>query len=65
MFALRAAKELGVNTIALLGKDSGQAKALADFAVLAPSDSMARIQEAHIFSGNLLCDLIEKELGLA
>lgn len=65
LLALGAAKELGVNTIALLGKDGGQAKALADFAVLVPSDSTARIQEAHIFSGNLLCDLIEKELGLA
>ena len=65
MLALRAAKELGVNTIALLERDGGQAKALADFAVLVPSDSTTRIQEAHIFSGNLLCDLIEKELGLA
>jgi len=63
--ALRVAKELGVKTIALLGKDGGQAKALADLAIVIPSDSTARIQEAHILIGHILCDLIEQELGLA
>jgi len=62
---LRAAKELGVKTIALLGKDGGQAKAIADLAIVIPSDSTARIQEAHILIGHILCDLIEQELGLA
>ena len=46
-------------------KDGGQANALADFAVSVPSDSTARIQEAHVCSDNMLCDLIEKEFGLA
>ena len=63
--ALRAAKELGVRTVALLGKDGGQAKGLADLAIVIPSDSTARIQEAHILIGHILCDLIEQELGLA
>jgi len=63
--ALRVAKELEVKTIALLGKDGGQAKALADQAITIPSDSTARIQEAHILIGHILCDLIEQELGLA
>jgi len=63
--ALRVAKELGVKTIALLGKDGGQAKALADHAIVIPSDSTARIQESHILIGHILCDLIEQELGLA
>lgn len=63
MLALRAAKDLGVNTTALLGEDGG-AKALADFAVLVPSDSSAQIQEVHIFSANMIYDLIRKELGL-
>lgn len=63
--ALRAANEMGVKTVALLGKDGGQAKALADLAIVIPSDSTARIQEAHILIGHILCDLIEQELGLA
>lgn len=63
--ALRAAKKLRVKSIALLGKDGGQAKALADLAIVIPSDSTARIQESHILVGHILCDLIEQELGLA
>ena len=63
--ALRTAKELGVKTIALLGKDGGQAKALVDVAIVISSNSTARIQEAHILIGHILCDLIEQELGLA
>ena len=63
--ALRAGKELGFKTIALLGKDGGLAKALADLAIVIPSDATARIQEAHILIGHILCDLIEQELGLA
>jgi D-sedoheptulose 7-phosphate isomerase len=63
--ALRVAKCLGVLTIALLGKDGGEAKALADTNIIVPSDSTARIQEAHILIGHILCDLIEHELGLA
>ena len=63
--ALIAAEELGVKTIALLGKDGGQAKIIADQAIVIPSDSTARIQEAHILIGHILCDLIEQELGFA
>ena len=62
--ALRAAKEMEVKTIALLGKDGGQAKLVADLAIVIPSDSTARIQEAHILIGHILCDLIEQELGI-
>lgn len=63
--ALRCAKKVGVKTVALLGKDGGQAKALADMAIVIPSDSTARIQEAHILIGHIFCELIEQELGLA
>ena len=63
--ALRVAKEMALTTIALLGKDGGAAKGLADQALLIPSDSTARIQEAHILIGHILCALIEQELQLA
>ena len=62
--ALKAAKKLGVKTIALLGKDGGLAEGHSDLAIVIPSVSTARIQEAHILIGHILCDLIEGELGL-
>ena len=62
--ALRVAKEIGLTTIAFLGKDGGVAKGLADQVLVIPSDSTARIQEAHILIGHILCDLIEQELQL-
>ena len=63
--ALKVAKDLGLKTIALLGKDGGQAKTMADEAIVIPSDSTGRIQEAHILIGHIICDLIEQELGIA
>jgi len=45
--ALRAARERGVVSILLSGKDGGQARALADHALVVPSANTARIQEVH------------------
>ena len=61
---MKVAKEMGLITIALLGKGGGTAKKYADYAVIVPSDSTARIQETHILIGHILCEMIEKELGL-
>jgi D-sedoheptulose 7-phosphate isomerase len=63
--ALKIAKTLGVDTVALLGKNGGLAKSCSDISIIIPSESTARIQEAHIFIGHVFCDLIERELGLA
>jgi len=62
---LKTAKTLGVKTLALIGNEGGKAKTLADFSITIPSNSTARIQEAHILIGHILCDLIEQELGYA
>ena len=62
--ALKVAKNMGLTTIALLGKDGGDALALADHSILIPSCSTGRTQEAHILIGHIICDLIEKELGI-
>jgi D-sedoheptulose 7-phosphate isomerase len=56
--ALRAAKKLGMVTIALTG-DAGKAATLADIALQIPSRSTPRIQEAHIVVGHILCDLTD------
>ena len=63
--AFKTAKDMNLMTIAMLGKDGGPAKDLADHALIIPSDSTARIQEVHILIGHILCELIEKEMGLA
>lgn len=63
--ALNAAKNLGITTIALLGKDGGPCKNVADHALIIPSQNTARIQETHILIGHILCELVEEELGLA
>lgn len=63
--AFKTAKDMNLMTIAMLGKDGGTAKDLAEHALIIPSDSTARIQEVHILIGHILCELIEKEMGLA
>lgn len=63
--AFKAAKEFDLVTVALLGKGGGSAKDLVDHALIIPSDSTSRVQEAHILIGHILCDLIEQELDLA
>jgi D-sedoheptulose 7-phosphate isomerase len=56
--ALRAAKKMGMTTIALTG-EGGKAGSLADIALQIPSRSAPRIQEAHIAVGHILCDLTD------
>jgi D-sedoheptulose 7-phosphate isomerase len=59
--ALRAAKKMGMTTIALTG-EGGKAGSLSDIALQIPSRSTPRIQEAHIAVGHILCDLTDKIL---
>ncbi len=47
--ALHAAKKRQLKTIALLGKDGGPAKGMADHEIIVPSQDTARIQEVHTF----------------
>jgi len=61
--AVHAARELGIGVIGLLGRDGGPLKPLCDVALVVPSDTTARIQEAHIFIGHTLCALVEESLG--
>jgi len=63
--ALRVASELGMVTVALLGKKGGHAQNLAQYSLVVPSESTARIQEVHIIVGHILCELIEERLGVA
>lgn len=61
--ALRTARELGLTTIALTGRDGGAAGQLADVHVNVPSDATPRIQEVHRTLLHVICDLVESELS--
>lgn len=63
--AVEAARQIGVRTIGLLGRDGGRLKPLCDLSIVVPSSTTARIQEAHILIGHTLCGDVEKSLGLA
>jgi D-sedoheptulose 7-phosphate isomerase len=59
--ALEKAKEIGVHTIAFLGKDGGKVKNLADAEFLVDVSETARIQEVHTVMAHTLCQIIEAE----
>jgi D-sedoheptulose 7-phosphate isomerase len=63
--AAEAARAAGMRVIGLLGRDGGALRSLCDIPIVVPSDSTARIQEAHGFIGHTLCGLIEAALDLA
>lgn len=62
--AMAAAHEIGMSTIGMLGRTGGKLKSMSDVAIVVPSETTARIQEAHILVGHTLCGQIEQNLGL-
>jgi D-sedoheptulose 7-phosphate isomerase len=60
--AIETAKRRGIVTAGLAGRDGGKLKAIADLCLVVPADNTARIQEAHILVGHILCDLAESQL---
>lgn len=65
VLALEAARKMGIVTAAFTGDDGAKMTALADHLINVPSKVTARIQEMHITLGHLLCETLEKRLGLA
>lgn len=61
---LRKAKDLGVTSIALLGKGGGSAVSLSELSIVIDSEETARIQEMHLLLGHTLCEFAEIELGI-
>jgi D-sedoheptulose 7-phosphate isomerase len=57
--ALKTARAQGVATVAFTGVGGGKMGACADHLFAVESKDTARIQEAHIFAGHMLCDWIE------
>jgi len=58
--AIKQAKKMGIKTVTLTGGDGGELAKLADISIIVPSSVTARIQEAHITIGHIICELIEQ-----
>jgi len=57
--AIRAAEQLGARTVAFLG-EGGPLADIADIAICIPSQSVPRIQEAHMLIGHLICEMAQR-----
>ena len=57
--AIRAARQIGARTVALLG-EQGELADIADMAICIPSTSVPRIQEAHMLIGHLICEMAQR-----
>ena len=62
ILALRAAREMGVVTVGLLGGSGEPAIGQCDHALLVPDTETARIQECHIALGHAVLELLEDRL---
>ena len=62
LVALQRAAEKGCRTVALLGRDGGTIKGVAELSLVVPSQDTPRVQEGHSTIIHILCDLVEKAL---
>jgi D-sedoheptulose 7-phosphate isomerase len=60
--ALRAARQMGIATVGLLGGSGSPAKEYCDHALIVPDTETARVQECHIALGHAVLELLEERL---
>ena len=63
--AARAARTVGVTTIALLARGGGALRSQVDVALVVPTDVGAHAQEIHLAIGHAICDLVEQRAASA
>ncbi len=61
MYAVTAAKAVGMKTIGLTGKDGGLLKKAADTAIVVPETETFKIQELHLPVYHALCLMLEEQ----
>ena len=59
--AVEAARKLQMVTVGLTGR-GGKLASAAEYCIRIPSDSTPRIQEAHILTGHILCEIVDRQL---
>lgn len=57
--AVETARNQGLYTAALLGKDGGKLRKMVDMPLVVSCDVTARIQEAHILAEHMICHLVD------
>jgi len=60
--ALEAAKSKSIFTVALTGASAGIMRDIADCTIRIPSEETPRIQECHILTGHVICEIAEEML---
>ena len=60
--ALTAARSLGLQTIALTGRDGGAVGQAAEIHVNVPAENTARVQEVHRTLLHVMCDVVERAI---
>ena len=62
LLGVAKAKEKGLFTIGLSGRDGGKLKDAVHLAIVVPSAKTSRIQESHIMIGHILCERVDELL---
>jgi D-sedoheptulose 7-phosphate isomerase len=62
LLATEAARELGMVTVGLTGRDGGKLGPKVQYHLNVPHSLSARIQEVHIMIGHLLCELADNNM---
>ena len=62
LLAFEQARKMGISTVAFTGCGGGKMKEQADVALAVPASVTNHIQELHITSGHLICELVEKAM---
>jgi D-sedoheptulose 7-phosphate isomerase len=60
--ALEMAKTKSMFAVALTGSSGGVVKKIADCVICIPSEETPRIQECHILTGHIICEIVEQML---
>lgn len=60
--ALEIAKSKSIYTVALTGASGGSLRNIADCTICVPSEETPRIQECHILTGHIICEVVEQML---
>jgi D-sedoheptulose 7-phosphate isomerase len=60
--AVQVARDMGIQTVGLAGKDGGELARVVDLALIVDSQSVARIQEVHITIGHVVCEMVDRML---
>jgi D-sedoheptulose 7-phosphate isomerase len=63
LLALKAARDGGAKTVGFTGEPGEPIGSLCDVCLKVPSSSTPRVQEAHILSWHVICDLVERHFA--